>query len=209
MNKSVVGLGILTAALLAFDVPAARSAEPSEAWTPDLVHSRADFTVAHMVLSKVWGHIPIRAITFESAKGSVIPDHLDAMLDVSHEDTDNHDRDADLRSPAYFDTAKYPTMTFKSTKITPSGKEDFNVTGELTIKDVTKSVTFPVHIDGRIPDQTGGTRVGYTGELKVDRRDFHIDDARLTPAGVLLVGYDVHIGLTVEAVTNDPTIRSK
>jgi polyisoprenoid-binding protein YceI len=208
MNKAVVGL-MLGASLLAFNVPAARGAEPPVTWTPDLVHSRADFTVTHLVLSKVWGHIPIRAITFVAPKGSVIPEQIDAMLDVSHEDTDNHDRDRDLRSAAYFDIEKYPSITFKSTKITATGKEDFNVTGELTIKDVTKSVTFPVHVDGRIPDQTGGTRVGYTGELKVDRRDFHIDDARLSPVGVPLVGNDVHIGLTVEAVTNDPSIKAK
>ena len=74
------------------------------------------------------------------------------------------------------------------------------VTGDITIKNVTKSVTFPIHVVGRIPDPAG-TRVGFTGKLHIDRRDFNIVDSRLTAAGVLLVGYDVAIGLTVEATT--------
>ncbi len=169
-------------------------------WTPDLVHSRAEFTVSHMVLSKVWGHIPIRSITLESTPASVIPEHIDAVLDVTHEDTDNHDRDKDLRSDTYFDIAHYPNITFHSTRIDPHGPDDADVTGDITIKNVTKSVTFPIHVVGRIPDPAG-TRVGFTGELHIDRRDFNIVDSRLTAAGVLLVGYDVAIGLTVEATT--------
>lgn len=171
-------------------------------WNPDLVHSRAEFTVSHMVLSKVWGHVPIRSLTLQTAPNSVIPANIDAVLDVTHEDTDNHDRDADLRSETYFDIAHYPNMTFASTKIVPSGPDDAQVTGNITIKNVTKSVTFPIHVVGRIPE-SAGTRVGYTGELHIDRRDFGIVDNRLTPAGVLLVGYDVTIGLTVEATNPD------
>jgi polyisoprenoid-binding protein YceI len=172
------------------------------AWTPDLIHSRAEFTVSHMVLSKVWGHVPIRSITLETTSASVIPVKIDALLDVTHEDTDNHDRDADLRSETYFDIAHYPTMRFHSTKITPTGPDDATVTGDITIKNVTKPITFPMHVVGRIPD-TAGTRVGYTAEFHIDRRDFGIVDNRLTAAGVLFVGYDVTIGLTVEATSPD------
>jgi polyisoprenoid-binding protein YceI len=172
------------------------------AWTPDLVHSRAEFTVSHMVLSKVWGHVPIRSITLETTTSSVIPTHIDALLDVTHEDTDNHDRDQDLRSETYFDIEHYPTMSFHSTRIIPHPPDDADVTGDITIKNVTKTVTFPIHVVGRIPD-SGGTRVGYTGQFHIDRRDFGIVDNRLTAAGVLLVGYDVTIGLTVEATSPD------
>jgi len=91
-------------------------------------------------------------------------------------------------------------MSFHSTRIVPRGVDDADVTGEITIKSVTKAVTFPIHVVGRIPDPAG-TRVGFTGQLHVDRRDFGIDDSRLTSAGVLLVGYDIAIGLTVEATT--------
>jgi polyisoprenoid-binding protein YceI len=207
MRKTLIAIAFAALALPAFG-PAARAAEPAT-WNPDLVHSRAEFTVSHMVVSKVWGHIPITQLVLVTPKGSVIPERLEATLNVAHEDTDNHDRDADLRSPTYFDTAKYPTLSFKSTKIVPTGKDDFTVTGDLTIKDVTKSVSFPVHVVGRIPDESGGTRVGYNAALKIDRREFHINDARLTPVGVLLVGYEVDIQLTVEAVNPDASLRGK
>jgi polyisoprenoid-binding protein YceI len=91
----------------------------------------------------------------------------------------------------------------RSTSIATKDAPDFSVTGDLTIKNLTKPVTFPVHVVGIIPDR-GGRRVGYSGQLTIDRRDWGLVDARLTPAGVLLVGYSVDIGLTVEALTNDP-----
>jgi polyisoprenoid-binding protein YceI len=180
-------------------VSRASAASTGVTWTADLVHSRAEFTVSHMVVSKVWGHIPIRSILFVAPPGSAIPNRIDASLAVNYEDTDNHDRDADLRSPAYFDVQKYPGMTFRSTRIVAAGKDDFSVTGDLTIKATTKSVTFPVHIEGRIPEGAG-SRVGYSASLTIDRREWGIDDKTLTPAGVLLVGYPVTIGLTLEAV---------
>ncbi|HEY1655840.1 MAG TPA: YceI family protein [Candidatus Tumulicola sp.] len=186
----------------------AGAASPAIVWSADLAHCRAEFTVSHMIVSKVWGHIPVRQLTILNTGGTVVPQQIQAMLDVSHEDTDNHDRDADLRSETYFDVAKYPTMTFRSTSIVPKDASNFTVTGNLTIKNVTKPVTFPVHVVGIIPDR-GGWRVGYTGDLSIDRRDWGLVDARLTPAGVLLVGYNVDIGLTVEALTNDPKLHAR
>lgn len=176
------------------------TAQTGGAWTPDLVHSRAEFTVSHMVVSKVWGHIPIRSLVLETAPNSAVPTRIEALLDPAHLDTDNHERDADLRSPTYFDVTRYPVITFKSTAIKELSPVDYAVSGDLTIKNVTKSVTFPVHCEGHVPD-SGGTRAGYTGTITIDRRAFGIDDARLTPAGVLLVGDSVTIGLTVEATT--------
>jgi polyisoprenoid-binding protein YceI len=177
-------------------------------WEADLAHCRAEFTVSHMVVSQVWGHIPIQELSISNDLHTAVPQRIDAVLDVAHEDTDNHDRDADLRSPTYFDVSKYPTMTFHSTSIVTKDSSDFMVTGDLTIKNVTKPVTFPAHVVGIIPEGKGW-RVGYTGQLTLDRRDWGIVDDRLTPAGVLLVGYTVNIGLTVEAVTNDPSLRLK
>jgi polyisoprenoid-binding protein YceI len=171
-----------------------------------LVHSRAEFTISHMIVSKVWGHIPIQQLTIVTAPGSAIPQQIDAVLNVAHEDTDNHDRDEDLRSPTYFDTAQYPTMSFHSTSIVPKDATDFTVNGTLTIKNVTKPVSFPAQIVGMIPDRKG-TRVGYSGQLQIDRRDWGIVDNHLTPAGVLIVGYTVNIGLTVEATSTDPSLH--
>lgn len=177
-------------------------AESTIAWTPDLIHSRAEFTVAHLVLSKVWGHFPIRAMQIETRPGEIVPMKISATMDVAKLDTDNHMRDADLRSETYLDTDRYPTIGFASTKITPIDTANFTVTGVLTIKNISKTVTFPVHIIGKIPAD-GGTRVGYEASLHVDRRDFGITDNRLME-GVLFVGYDVTIGLTAEASSSLP-----
>ncbi|MGA7354573.1 MAG: YceI family protein [Candidatus Cybelea sp.] len=193
-------------ALTAAPVVVGAAAAPIE-WQADLAHCRAQFMVSHMVVSQVWGHIPVRQLTIVNTGRTAVPQRIDALLDVSHEDTDNHIRDADLRSPTYFDVAKYPTMTFHSTSIVAKDASEFSVTGNLTIKNVTKPVTFPAQIVGIIPEGNG-SRVGYTGQLTIDRRDWGIVDNRLTPAGVLLVGYTVNIGLTVEAVTNDPALRA-
>ncbi len=176
-------------------------------WSSDLVHSRAEFTVSHLVVSKVWGHIPITALSIVTPSGSVIPTKIDATLNVAREDTDNHERDADLRSATYFDVERYPTMQFRSTKIVAKGPADFDVTGELTIKNVTKPVEFAAHVEGRVPDEGGGTRVGYTAQVHIDRRDYGIVDNRLSAVGVLVVGYDVTIGLTAEATSSDPSVK--
>jgi len=198
----------LAIVLLLTTLPVRSMAEVPIVWQADLAHCRAEFTVSHMVVSKVWGHIPISELTIVNESRTPIPQRIDATLDVSHEDTDNRDRDADLRSPTYFDVAKYPTLAFHSTSIVAKNSSNFVVTGNLTIKSVTKPVTFPVQVVGIIPEGSGW-RVGYSGSLTVDRRDWGIVDSRLTPAGVLLVGYSVNIGLTVEATTNDPGLRTR
>jgi polyisoprenoid-binding protein YceI len=189
-------------ALITFAVPRIGGASGDVTWKPDLVHSRADFTVAHMVLSKVWGHFPIRDMQIRTIGTSLVPTSVTALLDVSHMDTDNHVRDADLRSPTYFDIATYPFMIFRSKKITAIDASRFLVTGDLAIKNITKRVSFPMHIIGSIPD-SGGTRVGYEGSLAIDRRDFGITDSRLM-SGVLFVGYTVNIGITAEATSSLP-----
>jgi polyisoprenoid-binding protein YceI len=203
LMQNIIIVGALVASQLLAAAPAA-----APTWQADLAHCRAEFTVSHMVVSKVWGHIPVRRLDITGASGSAIPTHVEVLLDVAHEDTDNHDRDADLRSPTYFDVAKYPSITFASTSIVPKDSRNFVVTGDLTIKNVTKSVTFPMQIVGIIPEGNGSWRVGYNGQFQLDRRDWGIVDSRLTPAGVLLVGYTVNVGLTVEAVTNDPHLHA-
>jgi polyisoprenoid-binding protein YceI len=192
--------------LLAFLTIVPHAASPAESrpvvWTPDLVHSRVEFTVAHMVVSKVWGHISIARMSVVTEPGSPIPTQLSATLDPARLDTDNHTRDADLRSSTYFDVGAYPTITFASRKIVPKGPMDYIVTGDLTVRNVTRSETIPMHVVGIVPDPDG-SRVGYTGTLDVDRRDFGITDNRLM-SGVLFVGYHVNIVLTVEATTSAP-----
>jgi len=196
---------ILAAVFIGALLPLGAGAASDVAWRVDPIHTRASFSLSHWVISRVDGHIPLKAMTLSTASGSVIPTAVDVTLDVANESTDNDMRDNDLKSPTYFDIAKYPTAHFRATKIVASGPKDFTMTGDLTIKDVTKSVSIPVHIEGTIPSR-GGVRVVYTAQFHIDRRDYHMVDQGLTAAGVLVVGNDATIGLSVDATTTDPSI---
>lgn len=147
---------------------------------------RRIFTAFLFFVSKVSGHIPITTLTIVNSGGTIVPQRIDAVLDVSRENTDNHDRDSDLQGATYFDTAQYPDMKFQSTSIERIDASSFRVNGNLTIKNVTKPVTFTTNVVGIVPDRSGW-RVGYNAQLSIDRRDWGINDAKLTPAGVLLV----------------------
>jgi polyisoprenoid-binding protein YceI len=188
----------LAATMLAGLVPASADV----AWTPDVVHSRAEFLVSHLVVSKVWGHIPIKSLAI-ATDSSGMPTQVDVVMMPGHLDTDNHERDTDLRSSNYFDVDKYPTMSFKSKSVkatgkTKDGRTSFALMGMLTIKNVTKPVVLDGTIEGRVPDGDG-ERIGYLASTTIDRRDFGLDDARMSPAGIPLVGDEVTITLTVEA----------
>jgi polyisoprenoid-binding protein YceI len=174
---------------------AARAADT--VWTTDLVHSRAEFRISHLIVSKVWGHIGIKSVTLVTTPAGM-PSSIDAVLSAANLDTDNRERDADLRSAAYLDVERYPTMTFASRSVVATGKDGFRAAGDLTIRGITKPVVLVGRIEGKIPDPAG-ERVGYSAQTTIDRRDFGITDARLSPAGIPLVGNDVEIGLTLEA----------
>lgn len=165
-------------------------------WTPDLAHSHADFSIAHLVFSKVGGHIALQSIEL-TTDADGMPTHIAAVLDPTHLDTENQDRDADLRSATYFDVAAYPTIVFKGNSMTKTGKDTFTCSGDLTIRGVTK----PVVLTGRVERRSDPTEehAGYLATTTIDRRDFGINDASLSPLGVPLVGNEVKITLTVEA----------
>jgi polyisoprenoid-binding protein YceI len=196
----------VVAACVAASLPLFAVAATPVVWRVDPIHTRASFSASHFVISRVDGHIPIKAMTLATASGSLIPTAVDVTLDVANESTDNDMRDNDLKSPTYFDIGTYPTAHFHANTIAATGPKDFTMTGDLTIKDVTKSVTIPVHVEGTIPDR-GGVRVVYTAQFHIDRRDYHMVDQGLTGAGVLVVGNDVTVGLSVDAVTKDPSIK--
>jgi polyisoprenoid-binding protein YceI len=199
MNRSLFIGATASAAVLAGTLPA----RADLVWTPDVVHSRAEFLVSHLVVSKVWGHIPFLSLEL-ATEPSGMPTRVHAVLNPAHLDTDNHDRDADLRSPAFFDIAQYPTITFESTSFSPAGKSPdglvaYTCAGNLTIKGITKAVSLAGTIAGRVPDGANTERIGYSAATTIDRRDFGLDDARMSPGGIPIVGNAVQITLTMEA----------
>jgi polyisoprenoid-binding protein YceI len=170
-------------------------------WKLDPAHSTAEFKVKHMMISNVKG-------SFSGLSGSLTlhePDHaltrVEASVDVVTVSTGDAQRDGHLKSGDFFDIEKFPTMTFKSTKVVPEGGGDFTVTGDLTLHGVTRSVTFEVEgLSAPAKDPWGNLRVGLSASTKINRKDFGLTWNAALETGGILVGEDVAISLEVQFI---------
>ncbi len=171
-----------------------------QTWKVDPAHSAAQFSVRHMGISTVRG-------AFTKVSGSVQYDPADptkttieATIEAASVDTRVEMRDDDLRSPNFFDSAKYPTLTFKSKRVEVAGAGKLRVTGDLTIHGVTKEVVLDV--DGpsaEVKDPRGRLHMGASASTKVNRQDFGVSGAGT------MVGDDVPIVIDLELVRSSPT----
>ena len=167
-------------------------------YTVDASHSSIGFEVKHMMVSKVKG-------TFDEYTADVQATDLADLTtaNISFEvkagsvNTRNADRDGHLRSPDFFDVDNFENITFKSTSISGAGDE-FNVTGDLTIKDVTKPVTFKVEYGGKGKNPWGAEVYGFEGEAKVNREEFGLTWNAALETGGVLVGKDIKIKVELE-----------
>jgi polyisoprenoid-binding protein YceI len=168
-------------------------------WKIDTAHSSADFSVKHLVISDVTGN-------FGKVEGTVAFDDKDlskssieATIDASTIDTREPKRDAHLKSPDFFDVAKYPTITFKSTKFQKAGKDKYKVTGDLTMHGVTKPVVLDVTAPAKtIKDPWGNTKRGAKATTVVNRRDFGLTWDNRMQDGNAVVGDKVTVTLNLE-----------
>ena len=170
-------------------------------WKIDPAHSSAEFKVRHMMISNVKGSI--KGITGELTEHTTDASlsSIEATLDVSTLSTGDAQRDAHLKSADFLDVEKFPTITFKSTKVQPKGPGEYAVTGDLTLHGVTKPVTLAV--EGPTPehkDPWGNTRIGLEATTKIDRKDFGLTWNATLETGGFLVGEDVHITIDLEFI---------
>lgn len=168
-------------------------------YTFDLNHTQAEFSVVHLGFSHVRGLIPVSGGTL-TLGASNVPTSISATLNAAGLDTKSADRDNDLRGPDWFETAKYPTMSFVSTHIEGTNPEAFTIVGNLTMHGVTKPVTLAAKFEGRMVDGRGRAHVAYSATTTVDRRDFNLNYGKTIPGGGLVAGYDVAISLSAEVV---------
>ena len=169
-------------------------------WAIDPVHSEVSFTVKHMMVSKVRGR-------FDTFEGTIVtgPDPLSssvtASVDLSSVNTGQEQRDAHIRSADFFEVEKHPFMTFASTSVSPDG-DRFLLVGDLTLKGVTKPVTFTLDVNGFGPDAYGGTRVGFSATTEISRGEFGVNFNGPIPGvpGGVAVSDKVTINLEVEGV---------
>ena len=192
----------LVVTLLAIFAPALSFAAPTT-WNVDAAHSRVGFAVKHLVISNVRGE-------FGAYQGKLVLDDADvtrstveATIDVNSVNTKVADRDAHLKSPDFFDVAKYPSITFKSTKVAKAGKDQLKVTGDLTLHGVTKPVVLDVSTSPEVKGMYGETRRAFAATTKISRKDYGLTWNKLVEAGPA-VGDEVTIALDLELVKDQP-----
>jgi len=172
----------------------------------DPTHSSVDFTVRHMVFSRVRGTFEKFSATLEVDDTTNLPTAVAATIDAASIATNVADRDAHLKSPDFLDVAKYPAIEFLSTSI--SGSPDaLTVEGTLTIHGVSRQVRLLAALDGRGKDPWGHDRIAYSATVKINRKDFGLTYNQALETGGVLVGEEVEIALSVQAVnTRRPAV---
>ncbi len=169
-------------------------------WNIDPAHSSAEFKVKHMMISYVRGKFSGISGVLNRYEADHTRSTLEVSVDVSTVNTQDAQRDGHLKSPDFFHAEKFPAMTFKSTHIEHKG-DGYAVTGDLTIRDVTKPVTLTVEeVSEPTKDPWGNTRIGLTATAKINRKDFGLTWNTALETGGVLVGEDVTITLDVQFV---------
>ena len=171
----------------------------------DPAHSAAQFTVRHMMVSNVKGNFTKVSGTVEFDPKNLAGSRVEAVIDATSVDTREPKRDAHLKSADFFDVANFPTITFRSRKIEAAGQGKYKVTGDLTIRGVTKEAVLDV--DGptpEIPSGPGMFRAGAEATTHINRKDFGVSWSRAMDSGGVVVGDEVTISLDVEMVRKAP-----
>ena len=198
MLRRVRPLALSLAAVLA-----AASLGAADAYTIDKAHSDVSFQIRHFA-SKVRGRFTdfggtILADTSKPETSSVVFTIKSPSIDTGNPDRDNH-----LRTGDFFDAAKFPEITFKSTKITPAGKDKFDVTGTLTMRGVTKEITIPVVYLGSVKDPGGNERASFELATKLNRKEYGINWNKALDQGGFMLSDDVDVTIALETVKKKP-----
>ncbi len=167
-------------------------------WNIDVTHSQAEFAVKHLMISTVRGRFKtISGFGESDAAGTLTNVSLD--IDVASIDTNQQQRDDHLRSADFFDVANNPTMTFRSTAISQSG-DDITITGDLTMKGVTKSVTLTGEYSSPVKDPWGNQRAAVNVSAKINRKDWGLEWNMALETGGVVVSEEVKLSIEVQAV---------
>lgn len=164
----------------------------------DAGHSEATFQVRHLI-TKVRGRFAEFDGTVTFAPGDTAGSSVEFTVQTKSIDTNQAQRDEHLRSADFFDVAKFPLLTFKSTAVAARGESHYDVTGDLTIRDVTKTITLPVAYLGEAKDPWGNAKVAFESEITINRKDFGLNWNAALETGGFLVGDDVKISLSIQA----------
>jgi polyisoprenoid-binding protein YceI len=196
--RSILVLSLLATPLLA------QSA--TETWTVDKTHSTATFKIRHL-MANVTGNFRDFDANINIDRANPAASSVEFTIQAASIDTDNTNRDEHLRSPDFFDVAKYPTISFKSTAIKAKSKTDFDVTGDLTMRGVTKRITLPVSFLGFGKDGRGNDKAGFEIETTLNRKDYGIIWNKTLDEGGALLGDDVKVVIDLEVGKKAPAAK--
>ncbi|MCL4524840.1 MAG: YceI family protein [Acidobacteria bacterium] len=196
--RSILRAAVL---LLAASLPCAAQVTT---WQIDPAHSAAQFSVRHMMISTVRGDFQKMTGTLLLDEKDVTKSSIDVTIDATTVDTREERRNNHLKSADFLDVANFPTMTFKSKSVSAAGEGRLKVTGDLTIRGVTKEVVLDV--DGPTPAMKAGnqTRRGVSATTRINRKDFGVRWSRAMDGGGVVVSDDVNITLDVEFLLKPP-----
>lgn len=169
-------------------------------WTLDPVHSEIQFKIRHLMITNVTGTLPKYDVQVETQDLDFMTAKVKFTAETAAVTTGNDQRDQHLRSPDFFDVAKYPVLSFNATRYERVDDDSYELYGDLTIRDVTRNVKLDVEFGGVITDPWGNTRAGFTINGKINRKDFGLNWSAVTEAGGLVVGDDVRIHASLELI---------
>jgi len=176
-------------------------------WTFDPLHTQVEFSAKHFGMMTVRGHFAELTATGDLHPEQPEKSNVEVTIRTASIRTHNEQRDNDLRSSYFLEVEKYPTISFKSTKIEAKGPDRGTMTGQLTIKGTTKPVTLNVVKYGEFNDPAMGHRIGYAAETKINRKDFGMSfDAMLD--GKFVVSHDIQINIEGELVEVEKKVEA-
>ena len=164
-------------------------------WKIDPAHTRIRFTTKYLVITEVEGEFKTFDGTITSSKPDWTDLQADMKIDVGSITTENEMRDKHLKSDEFFNAEKYPTITFKSKDIKKIDKNKYILTGDLTIRDVTKNVELPLVYGGTVKDPWGNTKAGFKATGKINRKDYNLKYNNAAATGEAVVSDDVEFWL--------------
>lgn len=170
----------------------------STKWALDAAHSEVQFKVKHLVISTVTGTFKVFNGEIDSAREDFEDAKISFSIDTNSIDTNQTDRNNHLKSDDFFSTEKYPSMNFVSTSFKKVSDNEYKLVGDLTIRDVTKSVELDAELGGIMVDPYGNTKVGFEVNGKINRKEFGLMWSAVTEAGGVVVSDDVKLHINVQ-----------
>ncbi len=170
------------------------------AWVIDPAHSQVTFSVRHLMITTVKGQFKIIRGQLHIDEQNPANSWVEAEADVASIDTRDEKRDAHLRSADFFESEKYPTITFKSTHVERVSGDEFKVTGDLTMHGVTKQVTFDGEYTGQIKDTWGNQRAGLSVKTTINRKDWNLNWNVALESGGVMVSENVKIEIDLSSI---------